>query len=164
MKKLEPIRTWLEQSKPSTARGASVTGSPGYKALFFGAAATGKAAAVEMLGKEFNKKIFRIDLSTVVSKYIGETEKNLSAVFKKAENKDWILFFDEADAMFGKRTNVKDAHDKYANQEINYLLQRIEDYPGLAILAIKSKSNIDDGFLRRFQALLSFPKPRLVKH
>lgn len=164
MKKLEPIRTWLAQSKPSTERGAPVTGRPGYKALFFGAAASGKAAAVETLAKEFNKKIFRIDLSTVVSKYIGETEKNLMDVFKKAENKDWILFFDEADALFGKRTNVKDANDRYANVLRNYLLQQMEDYPGLAILAVNSKSNIDSAFLRRFQSLLNFPKPRLIKH
>jgi SpoVK/Ycf46/Vps4 family AAA+-type ATPase len=119
--------------------------------------------AVEMLGKEFNKKVYRVDLSQVVSKYIGETEKNLSVVFKKAESKDWILFFDEADALFGKRTDVKDAHDKYANQEVSYLLQRIEDYPGLAILSTNLKGTIDSAFLRRFQTVVNFPKSRVVK-
>ena len=95
----------------------------------------------------------------VVSKYIGETEKNLSNLFSKAENKDWILFFDEADALFGKRTNVKDAHDKYANQEVSYLLQRVEDYNGLVILASNFKNNIDEAFLRRFQSIIHFPMP-----
>ena len=97
----------------------------------------------------------------VVSKYIGETEKNLELLFARAEDKGWILFFDEADALFGKRTNVRDAHDKYANQEVSYLLQRIEDYNGLIILATNMKSNIDDAFVRRFNAILkfSFPEP-----
>jgi SpoVK/Ycf46/Vps4 family AAA+-type ATPase len=95
----------------------------------------------------------------VVSKYIGETEKNLELLFARAEDKNWILFFDEADALFGKRTNVRDAHDKYANQEVSYLLQRIEDYNGLVILATNMKSNIDDAFLRRFNSILKFPVP-----
>ncbi len=95
----------------------------------------------------------------VISKFIGETEKNLANLFAKAENKDWILFFDEADALFGKRTNVRDAHDKYANQETAYLLQRIESYNGLVILASNFKSNIDDAFMRRFQSVIHFPMP-----
>ena len=95
----------------------------------------------------------------VVSKYIGETEKNLELLFARAEDKDWILFFDEADALFGKRTNVRDAHDKYANQEVSYLLQRIEDYDGLVILATNMKNNIDDAFLRRFNSVVKFPFP-----
>jgi SpoVK/Ycf46/Vps4 family AAA+-type ATPase len=95
----------------------------------------------------------------VVSKYIGETEKNLELLFARAEDKGWILFFDEADALFGKRTNVRDAHDKYANQEVSYLLQRIEDFNGLIILATNMKSNIDDAFMRRFNAILRFPFP-----
>ncbi|HUP12400.1 MAG TPA: ATP-binding protein, partial [Niastella sp.] len=99
------------------------------------------------------------DLSMVVSKYIGETEKNLEMLFARAEDKGWILFFDEADAIFGKRTSVRDAHDKYANQEVSYLLQRIEDYNGLIILATNMKSNIDDAFMRRFNATLRFPFP-----
>ncbi|MEK7253718.1 MAG: ATP-binding protein, partial [Bacteroidota bacterium] len=91
---------------------------------------------------------------------IGETEKNLASLFARAENKDWILFFDEADALFSKRTNVRDAHDKYANQEVSYLLQRVENYDGLVILATNFKSNLDDAFIRRFQAVVHFPMPR----
>jgi len=96
----------------------------------------------------------------VVSKYIGETEKNLSRLFDKAENKNWILFFDEADALFSKRTDVRDAHDKYANQEVAYLLQRIEGYNGLVILASNQRANIDDAFVRRLQAIIPFPIPQ----
>jgi SpoVK/Ycf46/Vps4 family AAA+-type ATPase len=95
----------------------------------------------------------------VVSKFIGETEKNLSQLFDRAKNKDWILFFDEADALFGKRTNVRDAHDKYANQEVAYLLQRIENHNGLIILASNFKINIDEAFIRRFQSVIYFPLP-----
>ena len=95
----------------------------------------------------------------VVSKYIGETEKNLEKVFKQAEHKDWILFFDEADALFGKRTSVNDAHDRFANQEVSYLLQRMEDYSGIVILASNFKSNLDDAFTRRFQSIIHFPIP-----
>ena len=96
----------------------------------------------------------------VVSKFIGETEKNLANLFDKAENKNWILFFDEADALFGKRTSVRDAHDKYANQEVSFLLQRTEGYAGLVILATNFKSNIDDAFTRRFQSHIFFPSPK----
>ena len=95
----------------------------------------------------------------VVSKYIGETEKNLENLFARAEAKNWILFFDEADALFGKRTSVRDAHDKYANQEASYLLQRMEDFDGLIILAKNKKNNIDDAFIRRFNAIIQFSLP-----
>lgn len=95
----------------------------------------------------------------MVSKYIGETEKNLEKIFDKASYLDCILFFDEADALFGKRTNISDAHDRYANQEVSYLLQRVEDFPGLVILASNFKSNMDDAFLRRFQSIIYFPVP-----
>ena len=95
----------------------------------------------------------------VVSKYIGETEKNLANLFAKAEGQDWILFFDEADALFGKRTGVKDAHDRYANQEVAYLLQRIEDYPGLVVLSTNLKANLDEAFARRFQTVVRFKMP-----
>ena len=113
-----------------------------------------------LLGKHTGKDVFRVDLSRVVSKYIGETEKNLSRLFDKAENKNWILFFDEADALFSKRTDVRDAHDKYANQEVAYLLQRIEGYNGLVILASNQRANIDDAFVRRLQAIIPFPMPQ----
>jgi hypothetical protein len=132
---------------------------PGYRALFHGPPGTGKTLTATLLGKYTDKEVYRIDLSMVVSKYIGETEKNLSNLFAKAENKNWILFFDEADALFGKRTNVRDAHDKYANQEVSYLLQRVEHYDGLVILATNFKSNIDEAFSRRFQSIIYFPPP-----
>jgi SpoVK/Ycf46/Vps4 family AAA+-type ATPase len=131
----------------------------GYKALFYGPSGTGKTLVSSLLGQQFSKEVFRIDLSQVVSKYIGETEKNLEKVFAKAEKRDWILFFDEADALFGKRSQVQNAHDKYANQEVSYLLQRIEDFPGLVILASNFKSNIDPAFLRRFNSIIEFPLP-----
>ena len=133
---------------------------PGYRALFFGPPGTGKTLTATLLGKHTGKDVFRIDLSRVVSKYIGETEKNLSRLFDKAENKNWILFFDEADALFGKRTDIRDAHDKYANQEVAYLLQRIESYSGLVILASNQRANIDDAFIRRLQNIVQFPMPR----
>ena len=132
---------------------------PGYRVLFYGPSGTGKTLTAALLGKQFRKDVYRIDLSQVVSKYIGETEKNLEGVFRRAESKDWILFFDEADALFGKRTNVQSSHDKYANQEVSYLLQRVEDYPGLLILASNFKNNLDEAFIRRFHSLVHFPLP-----
>ena len=132
---------------------------PGYRALFHGPPGTGKTLTATLIGKHTGREVFRIDLSKVVSKYIGETEKNLSKVFDKAQHKEWILFFDEAEAVLGKRTGVKDAHDKYANQEVAYLLQRIENYPGLIVLATNLRSNIDDAFTRRFHSIIYFPKP-----
>jgi hypothetical protein len=132
---------------------------PGFRALFHGPPGTGKTLAATLLGKQFQKEVYRIDLSQVVSKYIGETEKNLERIFNKAENRDWILFFDEADSLFGKRSNVQSAHDKYANQEVSYLLQRVEDFPGLVILASNFKNNIDPAFIRRFNAIIHFPAP-----
>ncbi|HEX7130973.1 MAG TPA: ATP-binding protein, partial [Iamia sp.] len=133
---------------------------PGYRALFHGPPGTGKTLIATLVGKDTGRPVFRIDLSRVVSKYIGETEKNLARLFDKAEHKDWILFFDEADALFGKRTEIRDAHDKYANQEVAYLLQRIETHAGLVILATNQRGNVDEAFLRRFQASISFPMPR----
>lgn len=133
---------------------------PGFRALFYGPPGTGKTLTASLLGKHTGRDVYKIDLSMIVSKFIGETEKNLSNLFDRAENKDWILFFDEADALFGKRTNVRDAHDKYANQEVSYLLQRVENYNGLVILATNFKSNIDDAFTRRFQSIIHFPMPR----
>jgi len=134
---------------------------PGYRALFYGPPGTGKTLTATLLGKHTSKEVFRIDLSRVVSKYIGETEKNLSRLFDRAESKNWILFFDEADALFGKRTDIRDAHDKFANQEVAYLLQRIEGYGGLVILASNQRGNIDEAFIRRFQTIIHFPMPRL---
>lgn len=132
---------------------------PGYKALFYGPPGTGKTLTANLLGKKTKKEVYRIDLSLVVSKYIGETEKNLSKLFDKAKNKDWILFFDEADSILGIRTGVRDSHDKYANQEVSYLLQRIETHPGLMIFATNYKSNIDKAFTRRFSSFVEFENP-----
>jgi len=163
MEEIESIKTWLLQASQSLGdKIAQPKKKPGYRVLFNGSA-TDKMPTAEMLGKEFKKKVYRVDLSQVVSKYIGETEKNLAAIFKKAEGKDWILFFDEADALFGKRTSVKDSHDRYANQEISYLLQRVEDYPGLSILSTNLKGSIDSAFVRRFQAVVHFPKTKSTK-
>ncbi len=131
----------------------------GYRVLFYGPAGTGKTLTATVLGNETSKEVYKIDLSMVVSKYIGETEKNLELLFARAEDKDWILFFDEADAIFGKRTSVRDAHDKYANQEVSYLLQRIEEFNGLVILATNMKNNIDDAFIRRFNDIVKFSIP-----
>ena len=132
---------------------------PGFRALFYGPPGTGKTLAASLLGKHTGKDVFRIDLSRVTSKFIGETEKNLANLFAKAEHKNWILFFDEADALFGKRTDIRDAHDKYANQEVSYLLQRIETYNSLVILATNQRANIDQAFIRRFQSIVHFPMP-----
>lgn len=161
MRQLDELRIWLEHGSVLYNNwGMSKKLKPGYKALFHGAPGTGKTLTAALLGKLYNLDVYRIDLSMVISKYIGETEKNLEKVFKKAENKKWILFFDEADALFGKRTSISDAHDKYANQEIAYLLQRLEDYPGLVILASNMRNNVDEAFTRRLQAIIHFPKPQ----
>jgi AAA+ superfamily predicted ATPase len=131
----------------------------GYRVLFHGPPGTGKTLTANLLGNYTSRDVYKIDLSMVVSKYIGETEKNLENLFARAEAKKWILFFDEADALFGKRTGVRDAHDKYANQEVSYLLQRMEDFDGLIVLASNMKNNIDDAFIRRFNAVVRFSLP-----
>ncbi|PKM38407.1 MAG: AAA family ATPase [Gammaproteobacteria bacterium HGW-Gammaproteobacteria-10] len=160
LKQIREIEHWIEYNDTLLHEwGMKKKIKPGYRALFYGPPGTGKTLTATLLGKQTGKDVFRIDLSRVVSKYIGETEKNLSRLFDKAENKDWILFFDEADALFGKRTDIRDAHDKYANQEVAYLLQRIENYNGLVILASNQRANIDEAFVRRFQAIIHFPMP-----
>jgi hypothetical protein len=131
----------------------------GISVLFAGATGTGKTMAAEVLANHLQLDLFRIDLSAVVSKWLGETEANLRRLFDAAEDGGAILFFDEADALFGKRTEVKDSHDRYANIEINYLLQRMETYSGLAILATNMKSALDQAFLRRLRIVLDFPYP-----
>ncbi|MEO1054848.1 MAG: ATP-binding protein [Bacteroidota bacterium] len=157
---LSEIEIWLEHHHTLMKEwGMNKKLKPGYRTLFYGPPGTGKTLTASLLGKKIGVDVYRIDLSKVVSKYIGETEKNLAKIFDRAENKEWILFFDEAEALFGKRTNVSDAHDRYANQEVAYLLQRIEDYEGLVILASNLKSNLDDAFTRRFQTMIHFPMP-----
>lgn len=131
----------------------------GISALFAGASGTGKTLSAEVLANELNLDLFRIDISSVVSKYIGETEKNLRKIFDAAESGGAILLFDEADALFGKRSDVKDSHDRYANMEVAYLLQKIEAYRGLAILTTNLKDSIDQAFLRRIRFVVQFPFP-----
>lgn len=161
MSQLNDIIIWLEHGA-QLMEGWEMDNKikPGYKALFHGPPGTGKTLTAGLFGKIAQKDVYRIDLSMVISKYIGETEKNLEKVFAKAEHKNWILFFDEADALFGKRTSISDAHDKYANQEIAYLLQRLEDYNGLVILSSNMKSNVDEAFGRRLQSIVHFPMPK----
>ncbi|MBB2147952.1 ATP-binding protein [Pedobacter gandavensis] len=132
---------------------------PGFRGLFYGPPGTGKTLTASLLGKKTKLDVYRIDLSMVVSKFIGETEKNLSNIFDQAMNKNWILFFDEADALFGKRTQTSSSNDRHANQEVSYLLQRIEEFPGMVILATNFETNIDEAFSRRFQAMIHFPLP-----
>ncbi len=131
----------------------------GINALFAGPSGTGKTMAAEVIARDLGLDLFKIDLSGVVSKYIGETEKNLNRVFSEAEHSNAILFFDEADALLGKRSEVKDAHDRYANIEIAYLLQKMEEYGGMVILATNMKKNMDDAFVRRLQFIIEFPFP-----
>jgi SpoVK/Ycf46/Vps4 family AAA+-type ATPase len=131
----------------------------GLNALFAGPSGTGKTMAAEIIAGELALDLFKVDLSTVVSKYIGETEKNLSRIFTEAETSNSILFFDEADSMFGRRSEVRDSHDRYANLEISYLLQRMEEYEGVVILATNFRKNMDDAFVRRLHFAVDFPFP-----
>ena len=157
---LEEINTWISSGKTIMEDwGLSRFLKAGYRSLFYGPPGTGKTLAATLLGKKNRMDVYRIDLSMIVSKYIGETEKNLARVFDLAENRNWILFFDEADALFGKRTSTNTSNDRHANQEVAYLLQRIEDFPGIIILATNLRSNIDEAFSRRFQSVVYFPMP-----
>jgi hypothetical protein len=157
-RELKMIRHWLKyHGRIESDANLGRRTKPGYRALFYGPPGTGKTLTASLLGKQFGLDVYRIDLSLVVSKYIGETEKNLQQIFDRAE--DWILFFDEADALFGKRTNVQSAHDRFANQEVSYLLQKIEEHPGLVILATNFRNNMDQAFIRRFQTVVPFNAP-----
>ena len=139
--------------------GRKLVSSKGVSSLFAGEPGTGKTLAAQVIAKELGMDLYKIDLSTVVSKYIGETEKNLELIFSQARNSNAILFFDEADAIFGKRSEVKDAHDRYANIEVGYLLQRMESYDGIVILATNLHANMDEAFTRRLQFVVDFPFP-----
>lgn len=156
---VEEIRTWVAWNSSDANSSLKTQVKPGYRCLFYGPPGTGKTLTASLLGKATGKDVYKIDLSMIVSKYIGETEKNLSSVFDMAENKNWILFFDEADALFGKRSQATSSNDRHSNQEIAYLLQRIEDFPGLIILATNLKSNMDEAFSRRFQTMIHFAMP-----
>ena len=160
MAEISSITTWLQHAQTLLEdwRLAKAV-RPGYRSLFFGPPGTGKSLTATLIGQAAAADVYRIDLSMVVSKFIGETEKNLARVFDQAQNRRWILFFDEADALFGKRTSTSSSNDRYANQEVSYLLQRVEDFPGTVILATNLKGNIDEAFARRFQSLVHFPMP-----
>ncbi|MEZ4385915.1 MAG: ATP-binding protein, partial [Nannocystaceae bacterium] len=145
------LERWGFGVKHSAARGVT--------ALFSGPPGTGKTMAAAVVARAAGRDLYRIDLSQIVSKYIGETEKHLERVFAEAESADVALFFDEADALFGKRTEIKDAHDRHANIEVSYLLQRIESYPGIVILATNFRKNLDEAFMRRLQIVVDFALP-----
>ena len=160
MEEIGVIKAWMQHANTIMHDwGLEKSIKPGYRSLFYGPPGTGKTLTATLIGAEFGVDVYRIDLSMVVSKYIGETEKNLANVFDQAQHKNWILFFDEADALFGKRTQTASSNDRHANQEISYLLQRVEDYPGIVILATNLKGNIDEAFARRFQSQVYFPLP-----
>jgi len=157
---LDDITCWLQhQQQIRENRQLNRIIKPGYRSLFYGPPGTGKTLTATLLGKQNNMDVYRVDLSMIVSKYIGETEKNLAKIFDKAGHRNWILFFDEADALFGQRTETQSSNDRHANQEVAYLLQRIEDFPGIVILATNLKENIDEAFFRRFQSSAYFPMP-----
>jgi SpoVK/Ycf46/Vps4 family AAA+-type ATPase len=180
-RKIEPRYDWLDIILPEDQRailqemvntvrgrplvldewgvGQKLAASNGVTALFAGPPGTGKTMAAEVMARELGLDLYKIDLSSVISKYIGETEKNLEKIFKEAESSNAILFFDEADAIFGKRSEVKDSHDRYANIEISYLLQRMEAYDGVTILATNLRANLDEAFTRRLQFVVDFPFP-----
>jgi SpoVK/Ycf46/Vps4 family AAA+-type ATPase len=139
--------------------GSRRAGDRGVVALFSGESGTGKTMAAEVLAGELGLDLYAIDLATVVDKYVGETEKNLDRIFVEADRVNAVLFFDEADAIFGKRSEVKDAHDRHANVETAYLLQRLETFDGIAILATNLKANLDEAFARRLDAVVDFPMP-----
>jgi hypothetical protein len=159
-RQLDEIEDWLHHRNTLLHDwGFSAKINAGYKCLFYGPPGTGKSLATAVIGKSNDMPVYRIDLSMVISKYIGETEKNLSKIFDAAAGKNWILFFDEADALFGKRSQIQNANDRFANQEVSYLLMRMEEYDGLAILATNLKTNLDRAFLRRFQGVVHFGMP-----
>ena len=161
--RLEEIKTFLKHHKTlRESWGLSKHLKPGYRCLFHGPSGTGKTLAATLLGKHIGRDVYKVDLSTVISKYVGETSKNLNALFNTAEDKDWILFFDEGDALFGKRIDTSQADDKnvhFANQDIAFLLQRIENYNGLIIVASNLRKNMDEAFNRRFQNIVYFNIP-----
>ncbi len=157
-KSIREIMRWVEHGDALIASNSMFNVS--YPCLFYGPPGTGKSLTAKLIGKKYGKDVFRVDLSMIVSKYIGETEKNLAYLFDRAQGKDWILFFDEADSLFSKRTSVNSSQDKWANLEVSYLLQRMEEHKGLTILATNLKNNIDSAMTRRFQSIIYFPAPK----
>jgi SpoVK/Ycf46/Vps4 family AAA+-type ATPase len=160
-RQLQELRTRIRSISQVAAAGfeARMTLGKGLIGLFTGSSGTGKTMAAELLAREQGVDLFKVDLSSVVSKWVGETEKNLASVFAEAEAANAIIFFDEADALFGKRGEVRQSQDRWANMEINYLLQRVEEYAGVVILATNLRQNIDEAFLRRIHVIVEFPAP-----
>ena len=158
---LEDILRWMNHNDRIAEEGLPLKDRirQGYRTLFYGPPGTGKTLTATLLGQMMNRDVLRVDASQVVSKFIGETEKNLANVFDHAEDQEVILFFDEADAIFGKRVKASSSNDQHSNQQISYLLQRIETYRGVVVLATNFKSNIDQAFSRRFQAIVHFQMP-----
>ncbi len=164
MEQVQEINNWLTHGETlMNDWGLLKKIKQGYKVLFYGPPGTGKTLTATLIGKAAQRDVYQVDLSMVVSKYIGETEKNLAKVFDTAANKNWILFFDEADALFGKRTAANTANDRHANQQTAYLLQKIEDFPGVVILASNLRANMDDAFTRRFQSIINFKMPSVTE-
>lgn len=156
---LEDILIYAKHQKELFIENSNRYFSKGFIGLFWGPPGTGKSLTASVIGNELGIDVYRIDLSRIVSKYIGETEKNLEKIFQRFDGKNCILFFDEADALFGKRSDVKEAKDRYANQEVSYLLQRVETFSGLVILASNLKENMDEAFKRRVLSYVYFPRP-----
>ena len=160
LRDVEEIETWIDHQDTFLSKWRpNQKISAGYRSIFYGPPGTGKTLTATLLGKSAGLSVYRFDLSLVLSKWIGETEKNLANVFDQAEKNSWILFFDEADALFGKRTETSGAHDRYANQEASCRLQRVEDFAGVVILASNLKGNFDQAFVRRFNSMVYFPVP-----
>lgn len=154
------IRAWIEHAGTLMHNwGLAHRLKPGFRCLFHGAPGTGKTLTACLLGQHYQLPVYRVDLSRIASKWIGETEKNLASLFDRAQQQNWILFFDEAEALFGRRTEAHTANDRSANQQIAYLLQRLEDFPGTVILSTNQRSHMDEAFARRFQASILFPIP-----
>ena len=158
-KELKEVQNWCHYA-PQLHQYMHDKVRPGLRCLFSGPPGTGKTFAAKLLSKSLGRDLYCVDVPSMVSKYIGETEKNLSSLFDRAEDEHWILFFDEADALFGKRSETSSANDKHANQSVSYLLQRIEYFSGMLLLATNFKRNLDEAFLRRFEFVIDFELPK----
>ncbi|MBV7534708.1 ATP-binding protein [Duganella sp. sic0402] len=157
---IDMIGAWMRHSRTLMQDwGLARRLKPGYRCLFHGPPGTGKTLTASLLGKHHGMPVYRVDLSRVISKWIGETEKNLALLFDRAQDRDWILYFDEAEALFGRRTEASTANDRSANQQVAYLLQRMEDFPGTIILSTNQRGHMDEAFARRFQSTILFPMP-----
>lgn len=155
------LLAWLELCDKNNQQASVLKKmSTGYRCLFYGPSGTGKTVTAALLGQQYQRPVYRVDLSQLVSKFIGETEKNLERIFVAAEQRHWILFFDEADALFSQRTSVSSANDKHANEQAAYLLQRLESSSAVIILATNFRENFDKAFIRRFQSMIHFPRPQ----